>query len=295
MGGLPLNRQVRIWVGVGTVTVAAIALVLSYGGRPPTGPQLGAPATDAPRAAPPRPTAATSPSPPTSTPAGTREASPTARATPPFPYVPVPSTSPGPCGPDSASPAEAAASRTDLPNAYRDGVVRVRIAHCRDPYEVARRYGLPGPIWYFNRPPFDELDRRHGIDRALVMAVATGEEHKEAERLKTVGLGSDFDVVTLDWQFYACTEGCEPRPEVTPESGPRGTQFTLQFCCWPPGTPVEKRFTRPDGRLTILADAARSDRTVAAGWGGRSDDPLGTYSVKVRGGGIAGVLFFRIE
>jgi hypothetical protein len=44
-----------------------------------------------------------------------------------------------------------------------------------------------------------------------------------------------------------------------------------------------------------LRDLSREDGTVPAAWGGGPDDVVGTYVVKVRGDGVAGVLSFRIE
>jgi hypothetical protein len=120
-----------------------------------------------------------------------------------------------------------------------------------------------------------------------------GDEHALVQRL--MPRRDDFEYVTLAWQAYVCVVTCGPQPKIEPASGPRGTEFRLQFCCWPPGTAVEKRFTRPDGQTTSLSDVARDNGTIPAGWGSGPSDPFGTYTVKVRGAGIGEVIRFRID
>lgn len=97
--------------------------------------------------------------------------------------------------------------------------------------------------------------------------------------------------------LIALVIGCTtpPPPTVQPETGPQGTSFRLQFCCWRAGTEVEKIFTTPDGRVSVVADRAMDNGVVRAGWGGSLDDVRGTYTVEVRGGGISQIQRFRIE
>ena len=212
--------------------------------------------------------------------------------------TPLPSVSvvpaPTPCVPGATSTSvQTLPSGSDQIWAYREGLIYAKIAQCRDVDELVRKYALLGPATHSSSPPFNEGERRVGLDRGFHIRVETGDEPALVERLAQ--WKDDFDYVSLVWYAYVCVLTCGPQPKIEPTSGPLGTQFVLQFCCWPAGTAVEKRFTRPDGQTTTLRDVARDNGTVPAGWGSGPRDPLGTYVVKVWGGGTAEVMRFRIE
>ena len=184
--------------------------------------------------------------------------------------------------------------RTDVEWPYSEGFIYVRLAACRDISAISARYGLQGPALRLNSGPYDPIALAIGIDRSYHVPVRVGDEMREVERL--AAHPADFDFVSLiGASTWVCVVTCPPSPTVVPAVGPRGTAFTLRFCCWPEGTAVEKIFTTPDGRLIRLRDTSREDGTVPAAWGSGPDDVVGTYVVKVHGEGVAEVLRFRIE
>jgi hypothetical protein len=178
---------------------------------------------------------------------------------------------------------------------YHEGTLSVRVAVCRSIDDILARYRLPGPAVRSFTPPFDPVALAVGLDRHYRVAVAPGVEHTLVEELSRQT--QDFDHVQLVYAANLCVVSCPPSPRasVEPAAGPRGTEFRLQFCCWPAGTAVEKIFTTPDGRVIRIADTSRADSTVVAGWGSGPSDPLGSYVVRVRGNGLAQILRFRIE
>jgi hypothetical protein len=182
--------------------------------------------------------------------------------------------------------------RFELGTLYREGLIYIKLAACKDIDEVLARYGLQRPAFHLPSPS-DPIALAIGSDRQYHVTIPLGSERKEVERLGAQR--TDFDFVGVVSEPTLCVVECPPRPLVTPSTGPRGTAFQLRFCCWRRGTAVEKIFTTPDGRTIRLSDVSKEDGTVIAGWGSGPSDTLGAYEVKVRGDSIAQVLSFTIE
>ncbi len=238
----------------------------------------------------------------TATPAGLSQSPPSMATAASSPVPSIPGGGATPCVPPNtailqsppvAKPTEPS-GRTDVEWPYSEGFIYVRLAACRDISAISARYGLQGPALRLNSGPYDPIALAIGIDRSYHVPVRVGDEMREVERL--AAHPADFDFVSLiGASTWVCVVTCPPSPTVVPAVGPRGTAFTLRFCCWPEGTAVEKIFTTPDGRSIRLRDTSREDGTVPAAWGSGPDDVVGTYVVKVHGEGVAEVLRFRIE
>jgi len=82
---------------------------------------------------------------------------------------------------------------------FTPGVIRVRVA-CGQTIEAVRtKYGLTGAFRNWSPAPFDDHDRRAGLDRSFRIDVPVGTEKQSITRL--AASRSDFDWVQLDWQF----------------------------------------------------------------------------------------------
>lgn len=105
---------------------------------------------------------------------------------------------------------------------FTSGVIRVRIACGTTIDSVAKKHGLTGAHSNWSPGPFDDHDRRAGVDRSFRIEVPAGAESEMVARLAP--FRSDFDWVQLDWQFaggltYSPSDPCLATPQNSPCSG----------------------------------------------------------------------------